>query len=221
MKAIHIKLWRDLTRLRAQVATIAMVVAIGVAGFVGMFSVHDSLQGARDTFYHDNRLADVFASVKRAPVHLRAAAGGDRRCGRGASSTWSSTRRSTCPAWCRRSPGRFIGLDLARVHAGSPGPERAHAQARALARARRRARGAGQRPVRRGAHPEARRHRARHPQRQAERGALVGTAVTPEYVFASQGGAPDDESFGIWWIDGDAHDDAFDCRAPSTRWRCG
>ena len=71
MKAIHIKLWRDLTRLRAQVATIAMVVAIGVAGFVGMFSVHQSLQGSRDAFYRDNRLADVFASVKRAPVHLR------------------------------------------------------------------------------------------------------------------------------------------------------
>ena len=71
MKAIHIKLWRDLKRLRAQVVTIAMVVAIGVAGFVGMFSVHQSLQGSRDHFYRDNRLADVFASVKRAPVHLR------------------------------------------------------------------------------------------------------------------------------------------------------
>jgi len=71
MKAIHIKLWRDLTRLRAQVATIALVVAIGVAGFVGMFSVHESLKGSRDAFYRDNRLAEVFASVKRAPVHLR------------------------------------------------------------------------------------------------------------------------------------------------------
>lgn len=71
MKAIHIKLWRDLTRLRAQVATIALVVAIGVAGFVGMFSVHESLKGSRDAFYRDNRLADVFAHVKRAPVHLR------------------------------------------------------------------------------------------------------------------------------------------------------
>lgn len=51
MKAIHIKLWRDLTRLRAQVVTIALVVAIGVAGFVGMFSVHESLKGSRDAFY--------------------------------------------------------------------------------------------------------------------------------------------------------------------------
>ena len=75
MRALHIKLWRDVKRLRAQVFTIAMVVAIGVAGFVGMFSVHESMQGSRDAFYRDNRLADVFASVKRAPVHLQA------RCG--------------------------------------------------------------------------------------------------------------------------------------------
>ena len=71
MKAIHIKLWRDLRRLRAQVVTIAMVVAIGVAGFVGMFSVHESLKGSRDAFYRDNRLADVFVGVKRAPLQLR------------------------------------------------------------------------------------------------------------------------------------------------------
>jgi len=71
VKAINIKLWRDLTRLRAQAFTIALVVAIGVAGFVGMFSVHESLKGSRDAFYRDNRLADVFANVKRAPVQLR------------------------------------------------------------------------------------------------------------------------------------------------------
>jgi hypothetical protein len=27
---------------------------------------------------------------------------------------------------------------------------------------------------------------------------IVGTAVTPEYVFAPQGGAPDDEFFGMY-----------------------
>ena len=32
MKALDTKLWRDLQRLRAQVITIAVVVAIGVAG---------------------------------------------------------------------------------------------------------------------------------------------------------------------------------------------
>jgi putative ABC transport system permease protein len=70
MHALHTKLWRDLQRLWAQVFTIAVVVAIGVAGFVGMFSVHESLKNSRDNFYRDNRLADVFTHVKRAPVVL-------------------------------------------------------------------------------------------------------------------------------------------------------
>ena len=77
MKAIHIKLWRDLKRLRAQVATIAMVVAIGVAGFVGMFSVHQSLQGTRDDFYLQSRIVrsefdDAVASAwKCEPITLK------------------------------------------------------------------------------------------------------------------------------------------------------
>ena len=43
-----------------------------------------------------------------------------------------------------------------------------------------------------------------------ERIHLVGTAATPEYVFASQGGAPDDTGFGIWWIDGARMTELFD-----------
>jgi putative ABC transport system permease protein len=117
MKAIHIKLWRDLTRLRAQVATIAMVVAIGVAGFVGMFSVHASLLGARDAFYQDNRLADVFGSVKRAPVHLcarLAAIDGVTEVQLGN----AMDAQIDLPGVVPPVTGRFIGLDLARVHTG-------------------------------------------------------------------------------------------------------
>ncbi|MDP2416506.1 MAG: FtsX-like permease family protein, partial [Hydrogenophaga sp.] len=33
---------------------------------------------------------------------------------------------------------------------------------------------------------------------------------SPEYVFASQGGAPDDTGFGIWWIDGARMTELFD-----------
>ena len=71
MRALTIKLGRDLWRLRAQVLTIAMVVAIGVGGFVGLFSVHASLLDARDRFYASHRLADVFVALKRAPLALR------------------------------------------------------------------------------------------------------------------------------------------------------
>ena len=70
MRALDIKLGRDLWKLRAQVLTIALVVAIGVGGFVGLFSVHASLLQARDDFYRSHRLADVFVNLKRAPTAL-------------------------------------------------------------------------------------------------------------------------------------------------------
>ncbi|MDD3936159.1 FtsX-like permease family protein [Rhodoferax sp.] len=209
MKAIHIKLWRDLTRLRTQAATIALVVAIGVAGFVGMFSVHESLKGSRDAFYRDNRLADVFANVKRAPVHLHerlAALDGvaevkldvvfDAQIG--------------LPGVAPPVTGRFIGVDLARLHANRQGlnaltlkrgrwPERdgvlealvsdRFAAARSL-------------------NPGDSVHAILNGKR--ERVLLVGTVASPEYVFASQGGAPDDQQFGIWWIDEERMVHAFD-----------
>ncbi len=120
MKAIHIKLWRDLTRLRAQVATIALVVAIGVAGFVGMFSVHESLKGSRDAFYRDNRLAEVFASVKRAPAHLRqrlAALPGVAEV----KLDVVFDAQVDLPGVAPPVTGRFIGVDLARLHTGRQG----------------------------------------------------------------------------------------------------
>ncbi len=210
MKAIHTKLWRDLRRLRAQVATIAMVVAIGVAGFVGMFSVHESLLGARDTFYRDNRLADVFASVKRAPLHL----GARLAAIEGVSEAQLGTAMDAqidLPGVLPPVTGRFIGLDLARVHTGRQGlnrltlrsgrwPERDGQQLEALvsdrfAVARGLAPGDTVRAILNG---------------RLETLHIVGTAVTPEYVFASRGGAPDDAFFGIWWIDAERMATAFD-----------
>jgi len=209
MKAIHIKLWRDLTRLRAQVATIAMVVAIGVAGFVGMFSVHQSLQGSRDDFYRDNRLADVFASVKRAPVHLRerlAALPGVAEVQLGV----VFDAQIDLPGVLPPVTGRFIGLDLARAHAGRQGlntltlkrgrwPERDGALEALVS---------DRFAAARGLNPGDTVHAILNGKR--ERVHLVGTAASPEYVFASQGGAPDDTSFGIWWIDGARMTQAFD-----------
>jgi putative ABC transport system permease protein len=97
--------------------------------------------------------------------------------------------------------GRFIGLDMARVHA--------HRQdLNALS-------------LRSGRWPEAGRHleavvnerfaqaRGLKPgdqvqailNGQLQTVHLSGTVITPEYVFASRGGAPDDKGFGVWWID--------------------
>jgi len=209
MKAVHIKLWRDLRRLRAQVATIAMVVAIGVAGFVGMFSVHESLKGSRDAFYRDNRLADVFANVKRAPVLLRerlAAIDGVAEV----KLDVVFDAQIDLPGVVPPVTGRFIGVDLPRVHAGRQG-----LNALTLKRGRWPEPGTllealvnDRFAVARNLKPGDSVHAILNGKR--ERVLVVGTAASPEYVFASQGGAPDDQSFGIWWIDGARMRDAFD-----------
>ncbi len=200
MKALHIKLQRDLQSLWSQVLTIAVVVAIGVAGFVGMFSVHASLQQARDAFYRDNRMADVFVNVKRAPVQLQS-----RLLSLpGVTAVQLQVvhdAQLALPGAQAPVTGRFIGLDMARVHA--------HRQdLNALS-------------LRSGRWPEAGRHleavvnerfaqaRGLKPgdqvqailNGQLQTVHLTGTVITPEYVFASRGGAPDDKGFGVWWID--------------------
>jgi putative ABC transport system permease protein len=67
MKALTRKLFRDLVAMRGQGLAIALVVAAGVAVFVGMVSTLDSLTLSRATFYERCRFADVFASARRAP----------------------------------------------------------------------------------------------------------------------------------------------------------
>ncbi len=67
MKALDRKLLRDLRQMWSQALTIALVVASGIGGFVTSLSAVDSLARARDRFYAEGRLADVFATLKRAP----------------------------------------------------------------------------------------------------------------------------------------------------------
>ncbi|TXH77154.1 ABC transporter permease [Thiobacillus sp.] len=67
MKALDRKLFRDLWHMRGQVLAIAAVIMGGVATMVMSLSTYDSLVTTRDRFYSEYRLADVFASLKRAP----------------------------------------------------------------------------------------------------------------------------------------------------------
>ena len=65
------KLIRDMWRLKGQVLAIAFVVACGIATYVMSKTTMDSLRQARDTYYQEYRLADVFAVAKRAPMVLK------------------------------------------------------------------------------------------------------------------------------------------------------
>jgi putative ABC transport system permease protein len=70
MKSIDRKLLRDLWEMRGQALAIAGVIAGGVATFVMSLSTLDSLRLTQATYYQDYRFAEVFSSVKRAPLNL-------------------------------------------------------------------------------------------------------------------------------------------------------
>ena len=72
MRALNIKLLRDVRRLWAQALAIALVMAAGVATLILGVGAHDSLSTTRAKYYETNRFADVFATVTRAPNGLSA-----------------------------------------------------------------------------------------------------------------------------------------------------
>jgi putative ABC transport system permease protein len=72
ISALNRKLFRDLIAMKTQAIAIAMVVAAGVTMFVMYLSVFASLQETRRVYYDRHRFADVFASLKRAPLRVAA-----------------------------------------------------------------------------------------------------------------------------------------------------
>ncbi len=71
IRALDRKLLRDLWRLKGQALAIASVMTVGLAMFVAYLSTFTSLQLTQQTYYDQQRFADVFATVKRAPLALR------------------------------------------------------------------------------------------------------------------------------------------------------
>lgn len=70
VSALQRKLIRDLSRMRGQVITIALVIACGIASYTTTAGSYASLLVARDDYYASQRFPDVFASLKRAPRSL-------------------------------------------------------------------------------------------------------------------------------------------------------
>ncbi len=71
MKALDKKMFRELWRMKGQAAAIAMVIASGVGTFIMSLATLESLQTTRADFYRENRFADVFATLKRAPESVK------------------------------------------------------------------------------------------------------------------------------------------------------
>lgn len=72
LRALDVKVLRDIWRQRSQLLAIAAVLACGIAVFVGMRSTMQSLDAARGDYYAKQRFADVFATCRRAPEHIAA-----------------------------------------------------------------------------------------------------------------------------------------------------
>ena len=70
MNVLDIKVMRDLWAMRTQVLSIALLIAAGIALLVMSVSNYLALVGAMDAHYRNERFADLFASLKRAPISL-------------------------------------------------------------------------------------------------------------------------------------------------------
>jgi len=65
------KLFRDFLRLWGQALAIALVMASGVATLILAVGAYRSLEETRAAYYERYRFADIFATAKRAPAHLK------------------------------------------------------------------------------------------------------------------------------------------------------
>lgn len=205
MKALDRKLLRDLRALATQVISIALVIACGIGGFIGSLSTHSSLLWSRQHYYDTARFGHVFASAKRAPASLAArlreipgVAEVETRVVRDA--------QLSLPGVVPPMIARLIGVDFPRL----PGMNRL-----TLKQGRWPAPGARGEVAVNQRFLEARGLKLGQEMRvllngKLERLRLVGTALSPEYIYATRGGGmPDDEWFAVAWIDAQALAAAF------------
>ena len=205
MRSLDRKLLRDLWSLKTQVVSIALVIACGIGGFIGSLSTHSSLLWSRQNYYDTARFAHVFATAKRAPASLEAklreipgVAEAETRVVRDA--------QLSLPGVVPPMIARLIGVDFQYL----PGMNRL-----TLKTGRWPAPGAKGEVAVNQRFLEARGLKLGQQMRvllngKLERLRLVGTALSPEYIYATRGGGmPDDEWFAALWIEEQALAAAF------------
>lgn len=200
------KLVRDLWALKAQVVSIALVIACGIGGFIATFSMHESLIWSREHYYDVARLPHVFASVKRAPStlveKLRAVPGVSEVETRVQHDTQLDVAGIVPPMIARligidfASPGGMSRLTLRSGRWPQPGSKSEVVVNERFMEARGLALGVPVNVLLNG---------------KRERLTIVGTVLSPEYIYATRGGGmPDDEWFAVTWIDARTLAAAFD-----------
>jgi putative ABC transport system permease protein len=204
------KLLRDISAMRGQVLTIALLVAAGVAVFVGSVSTYVSLRSGCEQFYAAARFPQIFVTLKRAPLsivpRLNAIPGVvavEPRIVHEIIVDW--------PAASQPVSARMVSLNdagdehLARLHlrrgtSPEPGSARVAAVNEAFAEAN-------------GVKPGDEIRVLLNGKVQGFR--VSGIALSPEYVYAVKPGLPipDDRLYAILWVDRSAAEAAFDMKA--------
>jgi putative ABC transport system permease protein len=72
MRALDLKLLRDIGKMKGQTLAVSLVMACGLAMMIMARSLIYSLESTRDSYYAEYHFADVFSDLKRAPNALRA-----------------------------------------------------------------------------------------------------------------------------------------------------
>jgi ABC-type antimicrobial peptide transport system permease subunit len=206
VNALNRKLIRDLFHMRGQVVAVAIVVACGVAAFVAMRSVYQSLLDSQDAYYRQYRFADVFANLKRAPDTLAARV---REIPGVAAAETRIVANVTLDVPCVEEParGRIISI-----------PERRAPTLNDLHITSGRYIEAGNRDevIVSGAFSAANNLNPGDALTAVINGRweklqIVGVAISPEYIYEIGGGEmfPDSRRFGVMWMSRDALGPAF------------
>jgi putative ABC transport system permease protein len=195
VRAIDRKLLRDLWQMRSQVVTVALVVGSAFSGFAGSFATYDSLVAAREAFYESAHFGDVFADVKRAPralaqriLEIPGVAD--------AEATVSFDVTLDVPGVAEPVIGRLIGLP----DDGAPRLDQL-----VIRRGRAPGRSASDEVVvsegfSATRHLEPGGHVVALINGKRQTLSVVGVGLSPEYIFATRGGAfPDERNFGVLW----------------------
>lgn len=209
VRKLDLKIFRDLRGMKAQVVTIALVVGSGISALIASLSTHDSLKLAQSTFYQQNRFADVFAELKRAPLPVREEL---QRIDGVASLETRVVRDALLEIPGRVDPavGRFISvpddgpIELNRIHIREgrmvdPGRGDEVVMGEGFARANGFKPGDDIVAILEG------KYKRLH---------VVGLGLSPEYVYAISGTTPipNDREFGIFWISEDTLASALDMK---------
>lgn len=209
VNVLDIKVMRDLWAMRTQVLSIALLIAAGIAVFVMSVSNYLALVNAMEDHYRNERFAELFASLKRAPMSVSERIREIEGVGVVAARV-SQAVRVIRPDSDLPIAGRIISIPasdqplLNRLHLvegrwiDPARPEEIIINA-AFATAR---------AVRPGDTIDV----VLNGRLQAFR--VVGVALSPEFVFATRSGLPlpDDRNFVVLWASDDEVAGAFDMR---------